>query len=176
MLLLGAAVHAPAYAKEFEVKVDAVSRPWDSGVNSRLKFGIGDGRGPKMIWGARLIPGGKVKFKASGSAAWINGGARFGPNGDPSLIVDRSLALLPYHYVQRSKPIGMGGLVGAFVDVDGKVVGTPFAIGESAEIAVPDNATAISLGINDDRFSDNDGGFIVSVSVPEASVTVEPSS
>lgn len=173
MMLLSSAVHSPAFAKEFEVKVDARSRPWDSRVNSRLIFGIGDGRAPKTIWGINLLPGSKVKFKASGSMAWIEGGTRFGPDGDASLIVDRSLALVPYHYFQRSKALGMGGLVGAFVDADGKVVGTPFAVGEAAEIEVPDNAVAISLGINDDKFSDNDGTFTVSVSVPEATVTVE---
>jgi hypothetical protein len=171
--LLISGVHSEASARIVNVKVDAKTAPWDRRSNPKLGFGVGDGQMPKLVWGARLYDGIKVRFKASGSAGWITGGPKFGPRGDSAMIITRSLALLPSHYLGKSKPIGMIGLVGAFVSADGTVIGTPFAIGESAEVEVPVGAIAISLGVNDDVYADNDGTFTVTVDVPEPSVTVE---
>lgn len=175
-LLCAALVGASAaIAREVQVVVDARVPPWDPRTNRKLAFGSGDLRPPKIIFDARLFEGALIRFKATGRVAWITGGTRNGPNGDPNMILDRSVAFLPGHYIKNaSRALAMGQLVGAFVDADGRVVGSPFSVGEEAEVRAPAGATAIALGINDDILADNNGSFSVTVLIPEAQVTVEP--
>jgi hypothetical protein len=177
MLLAAAAsglAIAPAAAKTVVVKVSAKSAPWDPTINKRLSFGVGDARPPTTVWGAGLVAGLVVRFTASGSGSWIGGGRSFGPQGDSSLAIDKSLAYLPsFRIKDRKGPVYMLQLIGAFVDADGQVLGQPFAIGAEGSAKVPDGAVAISLGVNDDKMSDNSGTFTVSIFVPEPSVTVE---
>lgn len=164
-----------ADAQTLTVKVDARCKPWSPGMNPRLSFGVGDGRPPVLI--VRLLPaGGKVRFEAKGQAGWLPGGQPFDPDGDPGMVIDRSIAFLPsHHIVTTGAPLGMIQLVGAFVDADGVVVGRPFGIGKKAEVEVPEGAAAISLGVNDDAFADNFGSYDVTVHIPQPSVIVEDS-
>lgn len=172
--LLATLCPSAASARTVQVKVDARTAPWDRRSNRQLAFGTGDGKRPSTIFGLALFEGMKVRITASGSITWMTGGPRSGPDGDVSLRITRSLELMPYYYMQSGKPIGMGALVGAFVNADGTVIGKPFAIGAATEVTAPAGAAAITLGINDDVYSDNDGSFTVTIDVPEPSVTVEP--
>ncbi|MBN2971893.1 hypothetical protein JW805_07675 [Roseomonas aeriglobus] len=162
-----------ASGQTMTVRVDAQSRPWSPGANPKLAFGVGDGRAPTMI--VRFLPvGSKIRFEATGRVGWIDGGRAFDPDGDPDLVLDRSVTLLPSYYIsKRAGPVRLVQLVGAFVDADGTVIGKPFAIGRKAEVEVPEGAAAISLGTNDDKFSDNFGSYDVTVYIQQAKVTVE---
>jgi PEP-CTERM motif len=72
-------------------------------------------------------------------------------------------------------PIYLMALIGAFTDSSGVVIGTPFATGDGPfMISVPGGATELSLGVNDDIFSDNSGSLQINVAgissgVPEPS-------
>jgi hypothetical protein len=63
-------------------------------------------------------------------------------------------------------------LVGVFTDASGVIIGSPLVIGDGpvTELA-PVGATALDLGINDNKYSDNSGSLQVSVTaaVPEPS-------
>jgi hypothetical protein len=63
-----------------------------------------------------------------------------------------------------SGPIATGGLMGAFTDSDGNVV-EPVAIGTGATLTVPSGATQLQLGINDNVYQDNTGGFTATVAI-----------
>ena len=71
--------------------------------------------------------------------------------------------------------IWLAALIGTFTDSSGVIVGTPFAPGDGPfAVAVPGGATFLSLGVNDDIFSDNSGGWDIKVAgigspVPEPS-------
>jgi hypothetical protein len=61
-------------------------------------------------------------------------------------------------------PIYLNALIGAFTDSSGVVIGTPFAPGDGPfTISVPVGATELSLGVNDDIFSDNSGSLQINV-------------
>lgn len=62
----------------------------------------------------------------------------------------------------------LGCLLGTFADATGSIVGQPFFIGDGpTTVTVPLGATRLQLGINDDLFEDNVGGFLVSVTGPD---------
>ena len=110
----------------------------------------------------------------SGAVA-VNSSLNFvGPDGDPgwpSSEIGSSGTRFPSYYFDHSEyPVGVAALVGSFTDELGQVVGQPFEIGFGATATIPAGATRLSLGVNDDIFFDNSGGFNVRISqtvVPE---------
>lgn len=175
-LIVVAVAPSIAYAKDVTVRVDARAAPWNTGVNRKLAFGLANARPATVVWNVTLIPGIKVRFAAKGTTTTVIGGEAFGPDGQQDWTEDHGAALFPSHYIsQRQGPIYLNELVGCFIDADGRVVGEPFAIGSTREVAVPEGAAALSLGINDDNYGDNTGGLDVTVHVPEPRVIVEKS-
>lgn len=167
---------APAAAKEVTVVVDAHSAPWQTGVNKKFGFGLGDARAPTVVWQIGLLSGLKLTISATGRTTTFGGGDAIGPNGIPDWITDRGMALFPSYYMSKKDgPIHLNQLVGCFVNADGVIVGQPFAIGSNAVVEIPEGASALSLGINDDKFSDNDGALTVTISMADPKVTVESS-
>lgn len=178
LVIAMALVAAPAAAKDVTVRVDARAMPWRVGVNPKMPFGRGDGKGPAIVMGMNLLSGTKVRFKATGSTDTIVGGEKFGPSGQAAYVTDANTggsgSFFPSRYVPATQyPLRLNQLVGSFINADGHIIGTPFAIGDSAELEIPDGAAAIALGINDDIFSDNSGALDVVVSYAEGSVSVE---
>jgi hypothetical protein len=72
-----------------------------------------------------------------------------------------------------SSPAYGGELVGAFAN-NGVMVGTPFPIGNGPTmLTIPNGATELMMGVNDNFFSDNQGSYTVtvaSVDVPKYQV------
>ena len=66
----------------------------------------------------------------------------------------------PGHY---AGPTYLQSLIGAFATSAGVVVGSPFAVSESAVYAAPLGATELLLGINDNHYGDNLGSLTVAV-------------
>lgn len=174
--LLSALVLAPvgASAETLDVVVDARSKPWNPGLNPKLAFGVGDGLPPKLVRSSKMIPGVTITLVATGQTTTISGARANGPEGLDAQAIKE--ALMPINYTGGSG-VGMrlNALMGAFVTADGTVIGRPFLIGRECKALVPDGAAALSLGVNDDRFSDNGGEYKVQVTIAEARVTVEPS-
>lgn len=174
--LLVATTPSVAWAKEVKVRVDARSAPWSTGMNRKLAFGLANAKPATVVWNVTLLPGIKLTFAAKGNTTTVIGGELFGPDGQQDWTSDRGAALFPSHYISAKKgPVHLNELVGCFIDADGSVVGEPFAIGSAREVTVPEGASALSLGINDDNYSDNTGGLEVTIHVPEPRVIVENS-
>lgn len=177
--LLGAALPtAPAAARDVTVKVSAKAMPWSPAVNRKLPFGRQDGTPPAMVFAGKLFEGVAVKFSATGNTSTATGGERFGPDGQAGFVTDatrgNSGGWFPSYYADRAGyPAHLNQLIGAFVDADGRVVGTPFLIGAGGEAIPPAGAIAITLGINDDIHADNEGEIVVTIALPTPQVTVQ---
>lgn len=170
-LLTGAGV---ANAEEIVVKVDSRSGPWNTGINPKLPYGMPNARRAAIVVSPLMLPGRTVSITATGRTTTY-GSDSYGPDGVPDWTRDIGSTLLPsYHMSKKDRAIHLNELVGAFVDADGKVVGKPFPIGSEAKIVVPDGASALSMGVNDDNYSDNTGSLVVTVQISEPKVTVEP--
>ncbi|MES2059143.1 MAG: hypothetical protein V4564_24590 [Pseudomonadota bacterium] len=171
-------VASPAAARDVTVKVDARAMPWRVGINPKMPFGRNDGKGPAIVMGMHLLSGTKIRFKAMGTTDTIVGGEKFGPSGQAAYVTDANTGgsggFFPSRYIPAAQyPVKLNQLIGTFIDADGRIIGKPFAIGESAEVEIPVGALAIALGINDDIFSDNSGVLDVVVSYAEGSVSVD---
>ena len=107
-------------------------------------------------------------------------------NGNLTAPANNSVGLTgkvtPSYYMNPSTyPIYSGELVGTFTDSTGAIVGTPFAIGDGpTNLIIPVGATQLQMGINDDKYSDNAGAWMVKVSgpvpgsTPSCSITLNP--
>ena len=81
-----------------------------------------------------------------------------------------SFGLCPSYYMPSSTyPIYYEELVGTFTDSSGTIVGTPFAIGDSATLVVPAGATQLELGVNDRGYYNDGGSLSIEVSGSPAS-------
>lgn len=176
MMVAGTFATVPAAtAREVTVRVDSKSVPWRTDMNRKMPFGLGDGKAPAVLWGDRFPAGGTIQITASGQTTTMVGGAPFGPGGVPDWINDRGMALFPSHYIDtRKRRAHLNELVGCFIDADGGCIGKPFVIGEAATVMIPEGTAGLSMGLNDDKFSDNDGALTVKVVIPDPKVTVEP--
>lgn len=178
IIALAAMVAAPgipvAQAREVTLRVDSHAVPWHIGANPKMSFGLGDGRPPAILMGMNLPAGGTLQITAKGMTTTVQGGGPIGPDGMLDWIADRGTTWFPSRYIDtRKRPVHLNELVGCFVDADGACIGKPFAIGAKAALVVPSGASGLSMGINDDRFADNTGELIVTISIPEPKVTVE---
>jgi hypothetical protein len=165
-----------AQAKEKTVVVDAHSAPWDVRANPKLFFGIDDCRPPEVLFDLNLFAGETIKFAAAGTTTTSINGGSFGPDGQEDYFTNDSKGnsghFFPSRYVDpKTYPVRLNALMGAFVDADGTVVGKPFVIGRAAAVKVPEGAVALSMGINDDIFSDNSGEITVTISYLVPTVT-----
>lgn len=174
ILAAGLLTPAMAAAKEVKVGVDAKTEPWNVRANPRFRFGVGDGRPPVLVKDATLRQGARITITAAGSTSYGRAGARsFDAEGDPDWNRNRGdRDLFPSYYMRQGR-VYMNQLVGAFVSADGVIVGEPFGIGRGTEVVMPEGAAAISLGINDDQYFDNNGILTVRIVIPEPKVTVE---
>lgn len=172
-----AALPVPAAAREVTVSVSGRTMPWSAGANRDMAFGRQDGDRPVVIFGNKLFEGSDIGFAARGGTTTATGGPPFGPDGQADFVTNdaagNSGSWFPSRFADpQGYPARLNQLMGAFVDGDGRIVGRPFMIGAAAKVAVPAGAMAIALGINDDIFSDNGGRLEVTVTLPDASVTV----
>jgi hypothetical protein len=151
-------------------------------LNTNYQYGVGNESAPTVLnasSGLVIQPGELITFQyISGLVSLHPGYGFFDANGNPSILANNnsfsgyycpSLFFNPADY-----PTYGGELVGTFADSGGNIVATPFAIGDSRSVIVPNNATQVQLGINDVSFDDNAGSFTIQVTA--ASAVPEPSS
>jgi hypothetical protein len=189
-VLVCAGVAVPAFAGTVttSVFVSGLDGPWSysGSLNSAYQYGVGDQRGPVVIGsssGISFAAGNDITITyLSGTEQAGGGWPAVDANGDTGYEFDSgtgsSSTVSPAYYMNPSTyPIYLSELVGTFADASGDIVGTPFAIGDGPfTIAVPNGASQIQLGINDDIYIDNLGGFNVDVSGQGLTATPEPGS
>ncbi len=154
--------------------VDAQSQPWqyNGELNSAFPIGLNDGQAPAVVRLAELglQSGDTVQVRGARglTATEASSVPDIGPDGqdgDPtndSLGIDNSV--FPSFYMPDDWPLRLNGLVGAFTDSDGQIVGQPFGVsGGSRDLIIPVGATQLQFGLNDDRYSDNSGSLQVAV-------------
>ena len=80
------------------------------------------------------------------------------------------------YYDPADYPAYLVSLAGTFADATGAIVGTPFRIGDFQSVTVPVGATQLQLGIDDSKYQDNDGTFVVMItgSASTRAVRVDP--
>lgn len=158
-----------ASAQEVTVKVAGTAMPWTIvKKNPDLPFGKGDGTPPAVSTDLKLAPGTVLKITATGSTTTVAGGGSFGPNGQDAFICDDHLGgsgmPFPSLYMNHGfYPVHLNELVAVFTDARGKIVKSPFPIGSQMTIKVPEGATSIQFGLNDDIYADNSGEIDVTI-------------
>jgi hypothetical protein len=168
-----------ARAKAELVNVDGKSGPWEynGGLNTSFQYGVGDQQPPTIVTsvaGINLVPAQTLKLVYQSGA--VSGGVGlpfFDAGGDPSQPnpPPTGNGRFPSFYMSSSNPINYVELVGTFADNQGRIVGSPFPVGDGPTVlTVPSGAIQLQLGVNDNLFSDNSGSWVVSISsVPEPS-------
>ncbi len=162
------ALSQPASAKPVVVTVDAHCGPWSQKANPTLKYGLGDEAEPTVV----PIPPDSASEKlevwptgtTTASAGAVDGiGLKTkeaddspGPHGKhyPSFYTPKILY-----------PAYAHALIGTFVDASGGVVSRPFVIGAGVRVQIPDGATGLALGFNDESFAANSGQLQVTVNI-----------
>jgi hypothetical protein len=186
-LALSAAGAAQALAST-TVFVSASAGPWDSAANPSMPYTVGDNISSPVVLSldgatsitisyvgglASVLPGAGVPSVDAVGFVGVPFGSGTGLTG-----IGFSDTPLPSFYIDPTNTgpnIWIGALIGTFTDSSGVIVGTPFAPGNGPFTApVPGGASFLSLGVNDNIFSDNSGGWDIKVAefgspVPEPS-------
>jgi len=158
-----------------EYIVPGTAMPWlwqEGGLNADYDFSQQDGTRPVVIPFSKLgaSAGQSLTIKYVGGE--VDVGGIFPPgdgNGVPSQYSnggDGSTGTpFPSAYMQPY-PVNLGSLIGDFTDSNGKLIGSPFAVNDGPVTeTIPAGASQLQLGIMDDRFSDNTGSDVVSVTL-----------
>lgn len=168
-------VTMPAAAKAITVEVNGHSGPWDPVLNSHYPYGDGDHSPPTLIdagSGIEIAEGKAVivtykegKVRAGGP---YSGFRYVDADGEPPYNsslggVGQYGTYYPGWYIDHN-PVFLMALVGTFADATGKIVGSPFFVGNGPTVlTVPAGASRLQLGINDDKYNYNEGSFTVEV-------------
>ena len=189
VLVVGLALAATnaIQASAGSVFVSAFDGPWSLTSNPSLSYGVGDNTPPVVL---PLAPGAtSVTITYESGLASAFGGTppsvdALGYVGSPFCSgvgctgIGSSGTPFPSFSIDPTNsgaPIYLLALIGAFTDASGGVIGLPFAPGDGPfTIAIPAGAVDLSLGANDDIFSDNSGGWTIGVTGVSSSVP-EPS-
>jgi hypothetical protein len=170
---------ASAQAASTTVTVDSHDGPWEQAANPTLEYGTlpNDNAAPASVSsGFNFAAGGSFTITyMEGTTSNGLGSSSYDANGEQDYQIG-----VGYHYDGSSgqpfpgdftltNPTYLSELIGTFANASGTVVGTPFALGDTATTVVaPSGATQLLLGINDDIFSDNGGYLKVQVDGPSA--------
>ena len=179
---LAALAASAAHATTTNINVSGSQGPWEQSINPNLPYGTGDNQAPASasagfdfavggVFTITYISGtttnglGSSSYDALGQTSYLandNGGTS--GDGFPS----KNLPSSDY-------PVYLSEVVGAFADANGKVIGTPFVVGDGAKETVTEvGVTQLLLGVNDDIFDDNSGSLTMQVSGPTAAGVPEP--
>lgn len=158
-----------AVAKTVTVTVDAKAGPWSVKLNPKMPYGNGD-EAPSAVVKGLEPESGKVEIYPDGKITVA--GKQFDSVGDSDKEVDdrtgKKKKRFPSFYTPKILyPAYAHGLVATFINDAGVIVGRPIMVGEGIRVAIPADATGISLGLNDDIFADNSGSLTVKLELPE---------
>lgn len=170
--LAGAATSAHALT----ITVGSRVGPWDPLLNSSFSYQTDGATLPPVV----IDDSSGISF-ATGSqitVQWVSG--LVSCCGAPSVDANGHVDFDAFKNANRNYPsqhtpadwdTWVMALMGTFADSNGVIVGTPFEIGNFRVLTVPDGASRLQLGINDDVWGDNHGSFNVSI-VPEPNAAI----
>jgi hypothetical protein len=185
IMVLAVCTTGPALGKTIPVFVDGRSGPWEVVSNPDKPFGVQVGRVPNTNLGPTRIRNfadlafdegdkltisyvsGRMLAGASGTVFGVGG---LGVPGWPPNTPPCNDA--PGCYTGQTTVLGQ--LLGAFADINGKVIGFPFIVGNGIVAKVPARAELLFLGFNDGWYNDNGEGIKVSITndcVPDGEST-----
>jgi hypothetical protein len=152
----------------FTIPGDA--KPWSvAGPPNSSSFPMSDGSGSSPVVVISGLTAGQLI-----NVEYVSGGVRYQTGGSPPFTTDgignpNGIATgigstgnrFPAFY-DSSSNLRLVGLIGAFVNNSGDVISVK-AIGNGRTMTVPVGATKFQVGVNDDKFSDNSGSYVVQV-------------
>lgn len=167
----------PVRADSVMVMVPGTAGPWNPGTNPQCDYGAHD-QTPATVLSARngLSFEAGTQFTVAYVSGEINIAPEFGaPSNDPDGRDDAASPgndqvgsfnkFFPSKCIPaESYPVPPGTLVGAFTDGAGRIVATPFKIGNGPTVlTVPNRAVNLQLGVNDTQYSNNVGAWRIKV-------------
>jgi hypothetical protein len=192
ILALGLALSAAGAAQalgDTTVFVSASAGPWSSTANPSMPYTVGDNISSPVVLSLDGLTSITISYvdglvNAFAAAAGVPSVDALGHVGLPFgsglglTGIGFSDTPFPSFYIDPTNTgpnIWIGALIGTFTDSSGVIVGTPFAPGNGPFTAlVPSGASFLSLGVNDNIFSENSGGWDIKIAgigspVPEPS-------
>ena len=145
------------------VSVSGQAGPWSPALNPTFNYGYYYLPPTKVYSGIGSLhfnAGDTLNIKYAGGL--VNPGV--GQGNDAGGIThgfDFRLGRSPAYFIPNGA--NLEELVGVFANSNDVIVGTPFAIGNSAKVVIPTNASELLLGFNDNLYSDNTGSINVSI-------------
>jgi hypothetical protein len=174
-IVAAALISHAALAASKKFTVPGTAMPWisNANLNPKYHYGSNDGSAPVAVPLAKLHARAGATITVSYVSGTISAGAAFpqtDANGDTAAPCNNSnggqYGPCPSFYMQPY-PIYVAELVGTFASKEGKIVGTPFALGDGpTQLTVPKGAKLLQLGVNDDLFGDNTGSWTIAVANP----------
>jgi autotransporter passenger strand-loop-strand repeat protein len=150
-----------------DVTVSGTQGPWSPSENPGLKYGPDPVGGEASVTGSlSFAPGAQITVTyLSGTAGTEQGVPQFDAGGNKSFVAEGNG--YPGSFIPTNdQPAYHGELLGAFANAAGKVIGSPFVLGDGpTTVTVPaGGATQLLLGVNDNDFTDNNGALAIEVS------------
>lgn len=156
--------------EQFAVRGTAMPWPWQiNGLNGGFSYGYGDGT-PATLVGYNIF-----RFRSGDKLTirYASGAVKRGPaypgvdaNGYAGFVVTDgrvSYVDLPSKYV-GPREVNLMRLIGVFATLNGEIIGRPFLLGNGPiTLTVPNGATELLLGFNNDHFNENSGEIAVSI-------------
>ena len=138
----------------------------------KLRYGIGDETPPATVTGFINDADEKLAIYPAPGATTRVDGQDVGTEGIAGEAVDDMPGAKGKYYPSLYAPkilypTNRHALIAAFVDVEGRLMGRPFAVGQGVRVTIPDQAAALTLGFNDVSFTANEGTLAVVVSMPD---------
>lgn len=181
-LVLGVGI---ASAVTVTKSVAGTAGPWDwvnGGLNTAYQYANENNLSSKSTTPTVFSAADGFSFSVGDSLtiSYVSGGVR-NSTGNPFVdangytqyvqndILGGTYGPAPSYYMNPATyPIYNTELVGTFANNSGQIVGTPFAIGNFRTVTVPNGATRLQLGMNDNLYVDNSGSWNIQVTqVPE---------
>lgn len=172
--LFGAA--QAASAATIDVTVNGKSGPWDLSVNPTLVYDAGAIAPTVVRSSTGLLAAGTAYTIAFAGGETQTVSFYSQTDGDGYANLPQYDVSVPAQYASNKETAHLQALLGAFADSTGKVVGTPFVVGNFGSFLAPTGASEILLGFNDNHYADNLGALTVSVGGANISAVPLPAS
>ena len=165
-LILSAICYQAWSQEDLLLEVNAKCGPWifkAGGLNADYPFGMGDHLPPVVVKADGKLPFRKGELiqiqylsKRARAVAW-NYDNSCDSEGETLRLVNNYRGYtgnyMPSRYVPSSEyPVFLMALIGVFADEKGAMVGSPFKVGLHRTVQVPQGASQLQFGINDDWF------------------------
>ena len=153
-----------ASAATIDVTVDGRAGPWSHAANPDLVYSS-DSWAPTVVSGHGLSFATGSQFTISYLSGYTQTVYFYGQtDGNGYNNIQQSDVSVPAQFASNKDIAHLQALIGAFADGTGKVVGTPFVVGNLGTFAAPAGAAELLLGINDNHYADNLGALTIGVS------------